>query len=44
MEKSKLKNKIKEKIDEYDTISNLIFTTFSLDIPFFETKLLPYLE
>ena len=43
MEKSKLKNKIKEKIDEYDTIRNLIFTTFSLDIPFFETKLLPYL-
>ncbi len=39
----KLKDKIKEKIDEYDTISNLIFTTYSLDIPFFETKLLPYL-
>lgn len=38
-----LKNIIKEKFDEYDEKSSLIFTTYEYDNTFFETQLLPFL-
>ena len=46
VEKNKLKNIIKEEINELklnDTLDTIIFTTYSFDTLFFETQLLPYL-
>ena len=38
-----LKNIIKNKLNEFDKKSSLIFTTFDYDTVFFETQLLPFL-
>ena len=43
MEGELLKNEIKNQIDKYEKISNIIFTTFDFDTVFFENQLLPYL-